>query len=153
MLLAIKGIEKNCTFCSDNFYAETESIGFKAFFCGYNLLCFVLLFAKKHGSEMQCTNVTYLLPGQGNGFIMCAQSFENIDAIENRGSTKCYNFYVLENWHREGDTKDDRSTACESFYFIYGKDYYNVSYKDSWVLNGLGEPAVKKKRKCFSRTK
>ena len=61
-----------------------------------------------------------------------------------RGSTKCYNFYVLENWQREGDTKDDRSTACESFYFIYGKDYYNVSYKDSWVLNGLGEPAVKK---------
>ena len=54
-------------------------------------------------------------------------------------------FNVLENWHREGDTKDDRSTACESFYFIYGKDYYNVSYKDSWVLNGLGEPAVKKK--------
>ena len=96
---------------------------------------------------MQCTSVTYLLPGQGNGFIMCAQSFENIDAIENRGSTTCYNFNVLENWQREGDTKDDRSTACESFYFIYGKDYYNVSYKDSWVLNGLGEPAVKKKNK------
>ena len=94
---------------------------------------------------MQCTSVTYLIPGQGNGFIMCAQSFENIDAIENRGSTKCYNFNVLENWQREGDTKDDRSTACESFYFIYGKDYYNVKYKDSWVLNGLGEPAVKKK--------
>ena len=74
---------KNCTFCSDNFYAETESIGFKAFFCGYNLLCFVFLLAKKHGSEMQCTSVTYLIPGQGNGFIMCAQSFENIDAIEN----------------------------------------------------------------------
>ena len=94
------------------------------FFCGYNLLCFVLLLAKKHGSEMQCTSVTYLLPGQGNGFIMCSQSFENIDAIENRGSTKCYNFNVLENWQREGDTKDDRLTACENFYFIYGKDYY-----------------------------
>ena len=68
---------------------------------------------------MQCTSVTYLIPGQRNGFIMCAQSFENIDAIENRGSTKCYNFNVLENWQREGYTKDDRSTACESFYFIF----------------------------------
>jgi len=28
--LAIKGIEKFCTFCGDNFYAETLSIGFKA---------------------------------------------------------------------------------------------------------------------------
>ena len=46
----------------------------------------------------------------------------------------------------EGDIKKDRSTDCESFYFTYGKDYYNISYKDSWVLNGLGEPAVKKKK-------
>ena len=59
-------------------------------------MCFVLLLAKTHGSEVQCTSVTCLLPGQGNGFIMCAQSFENIDAVENRGSTKCYNFNVLE---------------------------------------------------------
>ena len=102
---------------------------------------------------MQCTSVTYLLPGQGNGFIMCAQSFENIDAIENRGSTKCYNFNVLENWQREADTKDDRSTACESFYFIYGKDYYNVSYKDSWVLLKWPRRACSEKKKCFSRTK
>ena len=86
-----------------------------------------------------------ILPDQGNEFIMCAQSFENIDAIENRGSTKCYNFNVLENWQREGDTKDDRLTACESFYFIYGKDYYNVSYKDS------GRACSEKK--SFSRTK
>ena len=97
---------------------------------------------------MQCASVIYLLRGQGNGFIMCAQSFENIDAIENRGLTKCNNFNVLKNWQREGDTKDYRPTDwadCESFYFTSGKDYYNKSYKDSWVLNGLGEPAVKKK--------
>ena len=49
---------------------------------------------------MQCTSVTYLIPGQGNGFIMCVQSFENIDEIENQGSTKFYNFNVLENWQK-----------------------------------------------------
>ena len=49
-------------------------------------------------------------------------------------------------------TKDDRLTACESFYFIYGKDHYNVSYKDSWYL--MAEESLQwKGKKCFSRTK
>ena len=47
---------------------------------------------------------------------------------------------------RVTDTKDDQPADCESFYFTSSKDYYNIRYKDSWVLNGLGEPAVKKKQ-------
>ena len=30
-------------------------------------------------------------------------------------------------------------------YFTYGKECYNISYKDSWVLNDIGEPQWKKK--------
>ena len=53
---------------------------------------------------------------------------------------------MLENWQREGDKNDDQPTDWddgESFYFNFRIFFYNISHKDSWVLNGLGEPTVK----------